>query len=373
MAPARARARQCAGHGLHRARRVGFSDFGCYGSEIETPNVDRLARAAPGTPIPCHCHVFADAGQHAHRPQRTCRRHGHDRRMGRRFPSIAGRSATRRHLAENLRENAYGTMAVGKWRLTPMKEVSAAGPFGNWPLGRGFDRWYGFQGALTDQLNRSSTGNGRPRAHAQGLSPQRRPGDPVDPPCRDHRVAAPDQPYFLYLAFGACHWPHHVPQRSSTSTKAGMPGWDDIQKPRYARQKAWASSRQRQKCCGQPGCRPGTTSRRRNAASLSARRKSMPDSSITPTSRSAAFRLPGSARHADNTIIVLISDNGASPEGGQLGSMSLSTCARPSLQRTRDPRATRGISSKTWVGRTPFRITRPAGHRSATHRSSGTR
>ncbi len=129
------------------------------------------------------------------------------------FPGYQGRLSRRAAtLAEVLREHAYGTYAVGKWHLGPLSEATAAGPFDAWPLARGFDRWYGFHGALTDQWNPELFEDN----HA--VDPPPRPDyhlseDLVDRAigfARDHQTAAPDRPFFLYLAFGACHWPHHV-------------------------------------------------------------------------------------------------------------------------------------------------------------------
>ena len=131
---------------------VGFSDLGCYGSEIETPNMDRLARMGAQY---TNFHVTSMCS-----PTRACMltgRNAHAVGMGAiaewagGYPSYRGHISKRAGtLAENLRGHAYSTMAVGKWHLTPMKEISAAGPFTQWPLGRGFDHWYGFQGAMTD-------------------------------------------------------------------------------------------------------------------------------------------------------------------------------------------------------------------------------
>lgn len=56
-------------------------------------------------------------------------------------------------LPEVLRQNGYNTMALEKWHLAGTEEYGAAGPFSNWPLGKGFNRWYGFHGALADQYS----------------------------------------------------------------------------------------------------------------------------------------------------------------------------------------------------------------------------
>src|SRR5205085_8036306 len=63
--------------------------------------------------------------------------------------SVTNHAAT---LAELLREHGYATFAAGKWHLAPMAQCSAAGPHDQWPLGRGFDRYYGFLQGETDQF-----------------------------------------------------------------------------------------------------------------------------------------------------------------------------------------------------------------------------
>jgi arylsulfatase A-like enzyme len=99
-----------------------------------------------------------------------------------------------------------------------MEHYSATGSHHDWPCGRGFDTWYGFDGALIDHWN--------PELHRYNkpidLYPE--PGkhlseDLVDEGIariRDHRIDVPERPFFLYFAFGACHWLHHV--RGSTSS-----------------------------------------------------------------------------------------------------------------------------------------------------------
>ena len=54
-------------------------------------------------------------------------------------------------LSERLREEGYGTYMLGKWHLAPAHELTPAGPYENWPISRGFERYYGFLGGCTDQ------------------------------------------------------------------------------------------------------------------------------------------------------------------------------------------------------------------------------
>ncbi len=133
---------------------TGFAHFGCYGSTIATPNVDQLA-----------AHGLRFTGFHTTAlcsPSRACLLTGRNHHavgmraisnMDTGFPNMRGaipRSAAT--LAEILRDNGYATFAAGKWHLAPMAECTAAGPYHNWPLQRGFDRYYGFLQGETDQF-----------------------------------------------------------------------------------------------------------------------------------------------------------------------------------------------------------------------------
>ncbi|KKN40544.1 hypothetical protein LCGC14_0732440, partial [marine sediment metagenome] len=133
---------------------TGFAHFGCYGSRIETPNIDRLAE---GGLRYNNFHTTALCS-----PTRACLLTGRNHHtVGMRavsnfnsgFPNMRGyitpHAAT---LAEILRDDGYATMAVGKWHLAPMEQASVAGPFDHWPLQRGFNRFYGFMQGETDQF-----------------------------------------------------------------------------------------------------------------------------------------------------------------------------------------------------------------------------
>ena len=90
-----------------------------------------------------------------------------------------------------LRPHGYRNYMLGKWHVTPLTETGATGPFDGWPLGRGFDRYYGFMDAETDQyapeLVRDNTPVDPPGTFADRLSPDRRPGRPGDPLSRRPR------------------------------------------------------------------------------------------------------------------------------------------------------------------------------------------
>jgi arylsulfatase A-like enzyme len=86
-------------------------------------------------------------------------------------------------VAEVLRDEGYATFAVGKWHLAPMEECSAAGPFDQWPLGRGFDRFYGFLDGETDQFHPELVCDNHhrrpPRSGRRRLPPVGRPRRPT--------------------------------------------------------------------------------------------------------------------------------------------------------------------------------------------------
>ena len=131
------------------------------------------------------------------------------------FPGYQGEvSPGAATLAEILKPAGYSTFAIGKWHLTRVREMNAAGPFHQWPLGRGFERYYGFLYSLMDHWNPELI------ADNHAIPSPRRPGyhlteDLVDQTIgmiRDQQAAQPGKPFFAYLALGACHSPHQAPQ-----------------------------------------------------------------------------------------------------------------------------------------------------------------
>ncbi len=308
---------------------VGFADLGCYGSEIETPNMDRLAANGlryTGFHTTAMCSPTRAAlltGRQAHSVGM-----GIIAEWSTGFPAYAGRVTKRAAtLAEMLRQHQYNTFAAGKWHLMSMEDVTAAGPFDHWPLQRGFDRWYGFHGALADSWhpelfvdNHAIDPPDQPEYHLSQ--------DLVDRSIefiRDQRSAAPEKPFFLYLGFGACHWPHQVPRQYIDKYRGRFDqGWDAIREQRLARQMEMGI------------VPPGTELAPRNAGvkawdalssdeqRLFARMQEVYAAFLDHTDAELG-RLVAYLEQLgtlDNTLIVLLSDNGASPEGGEFGAVN---------------------------------------------------
>jgi len=311
---------------------VGFSDLGCYGSEIPTPRIDQLA--AEGLRYN-NFHVTAMCS-----PTRACLLTGRNAHSvgvgiiaewangqpgydGRIYPSAGT-------LPEVLRREGYNTMAVGKWHLAGTEEYGAAGPFSNWPLGKGFNRWYGFHGALADQYYPELYVDNHP-IHLDPPENYHLSEDLVDRSLgmiRDHCTSAPSAPFMMYLAFGACHWPHQAPPEYIDRFKGKYDaGWDVARQRRLQAQVELGI------------VPPGTRLAPRNddvrawdevqrddaVVSLSTRLQEAYAGFMAHTDEQIGRLLDGLAalEVLDDTIVVLLSDNGASPEGGPTGAINL--------------------------------------------------
>ena len=138
------------------------------------------------------------------------------------FPSARGAiSPSAATLPQMLQQNGYNTGAFGKWHVAPMADGSAVGPFNNWPLGKGFERYYGFLDALTDQFapelivdNRHVPSPSDPNYHLTEAIV-----DEALDFVRD-QTSLSTNPFFLYVSFGPATPPTRPPRSTSTSTAA---------------------------------------------------------------------------------------------------------------------------------------------------------
>ena len=143
-------------------------------------------------------------------------------------------------IAEILRNNGYSTAAFGKWHLTPDDHQGPAGPFRRWPVGLGFDYFWGFLGGETSQYDPVITENNTvlgvpddddfyfPDAMA----------DKTIQWIRGQKSQDPDKPFFIYFATGASHAPHHVAKQWANKYKGKFDsGWDALRVQTFERQK----------------------------------------------------------------------------------------------------------------------------------------
>lgn len=306
---------------------VGFSDFGCYGSEIDTPTVDALAARGlryTGFHTTAMCSTTRAALY-------TGRNHhsvgvGALANFDSGYPGYRGKlDADAPTIAELLRPHGYRNYLVGKWHVTRLTETGPSGPFDGWPLGRGFDRYYGFLDAETDQyspeLVQDNSHITPPGTYETGYHLTEDLFDQAISYLKGHALGTPDDPWFLMVAPGACHAPHQAPKALIDKyTERFACGWDETRDRRLARQlelgivpqgtampprndrvKPWAECDEDEK---------------RVYARLQGAYAAMLEHFDQHLARLVSFLEAGGMT---NTIIAVMSDNGASQEGGPLG------------------------------------------------------
>src|SRR5215470_16908823 len=197
---------------------TGFGHLGCYGSPIKTPHLDALA--ADGLRYN-NMHTTALCS-----PSRSCiltGRNHHSNGMSCITEGSTGYPGGNGYipfengmLSEILLQHGYNTYALGKWHLTPAEATSAAGPYDRWPLGRGFERYYGFLGGdrhlYYPELVRDNTQVEPERTPEEGYHLTPDLVEKAKAMIADAKQVAPNKPFFLYFAPGAQHAPHHVPK-----------------------------------------------------------------------------------------------------------------------------------------------------------------
>ena len=310
---------------------VGFADFGCYGSELRTPTIDRLAAGGlrytnfHTTTLcsPTRASLLTGRNHHSVGMRMLSN-------LDTGFPSGRGRvthaAAT---VAETLLDAGFSTMCVGKWHLAPSEHTTAAGPFDQWPLGRGFERYYGFLGAETDSFYPELTADNHhvdpPAGPADGYHLSADLVDHAIGFVRDQTAVTPDKPFFLHLAFGAAHAPHQAPPEFLQRQRGRFDaGWDELRAARLRRQIELGLF--------PPGTslaprNPGVAAwndlgddQRRLAIRLQEAYAAMVEHTDHELGRLIDF-LERIGR-LDDTIVMLLSDNGASQEGGADGSLN---------------------------------------------------
>ena len=310
---------------------VGFAQLGCYGSDIATPNIDAVA--AGGVRL-ANFHTTALCS-----PTRACvltGRNHHRSGMGRvadlamGFPGYWGRPPKENgYLSEVLRGNGYATYAVGKWHLTPEDETHMGASRSTWPLGRGFDRWYGFHGGETHQfvpaLYHDNHSVRPPRSIESGYHLSADLADRAIEFLGDLRAVDVDRPYFLYFCTGACHSPHHAPERSIARYRGRFDdGWDEWRERTFARQLRLGVVPVGTTLSPRPPWVPAWSELSERERAVAARFMECFAGMLSYTDEQIGRVLAfvEDLGESDDTLVVVMSDNGASAEGGREGSIN---------------------------------------------------
>ncbi|WP_436771687.1 arylsulfatase [Yinghuangia sp. YIM S09857] len=310
---------------------LGFAQIGAFGSDIATPNMDRLAAGGlrynrfhvTAMCSPTRASLLTGRNHHAvglgflvdmplAYPGYNCR-----------LPKSAA------PLPRVLKDAGYSTLAVGKWHMTPRWERSAAGPFDRWPLGYGFERFYGFlQGDANHWAPELVCDNHYTEPPAGPEDGYHLSEDLVDTAQRmilDQKQAAPGKPYFMYLPFGAMHSPHHVaPEWVEPYRGKFDGGWERWREETFARQVAAGIVPEGTELPERPPWIQEWDALDADDRRMFARMQEVYAGFLTHTDAQIGRLLDFLERtgRLDNTLVMLMSDNGASAEGGQLGTVN---------------------------------------------------
>lgn len=310
---------------------LGFAQVGCFGGlggRIRTPHLDRLAagglrlRNFHVTPLCSPTRAALLTGRNAHSVG-----------VGSIMEYATGYPGYNTEIPDDaamtpaiLREHGYSTMALGKWHLTPDRESGPWGPFDRWPVAKGFDRFYGFLPGETSQWAPELwLDNQRVEAPAPADEGYHLSEDLVDKAqswIGQQSAVTPSKPFYLYLAFGAMHAPHHAPQEwIDRYAGAFEDGWDVIRAETLQRQielgvvpegtqlpehndgiKSWSdlTEQEQRVFCRQMETFAGFLSH-------------------TDHQIGRLVEYLRATGELDNTLIFFTSDNGASAEGGPIG------------------------------------------------------
>lgn len=360
---------------------VGFASTSTFGGPVPTPTLDVLARDGArynrfNTTAMCSpTRAALLTGRNPHKVEMGNINNLATGYEG--YTSVIPKSAGM--VAETLRQQGYATAAFGKWHIAPPWELSAFGPFDRWPTGIGFNYFYGFHGGDTDQFAPALFEN-----TVAITPPENDPDYILDRDLADRtirwiqqqRAAAPDHPFFVYLAPGTAHTPHSVPKEWLEKFKGKFDGgWDAMREEIFKRQKALGTIPKDARLTPRPDFLPAWDS-------IPAERKQVYARMMEAFAAALAFndhevgRIIDSLKASgqlDNTLVVFIQgDNGASAEGGLQGLMAEESMVngyeenfdyiRKSIDEIGGPRAHNHFPAMwAWALNTPFQYYKQVG------------
>ena len=307
---------------------LGFSDLGCFGSEISTPNIDALAagglRFMNYTTVPMCSPARAAllTGKNPHSVGCGWIAHANPG-----YPGYNSEiSADAPTLAEILRENGYSTMMVGKWHNTWHHNVHEGADKVSWPTQRGFEKFYGFMDAETNYFHPERIYDGNQvhdvDAYAEGHFATDDWTTRALGWMKEHQSSEPDRPFFMYVAYNAPHMPLQAKDIDQDKYRGKYAdGWDAMRAARFARQQAIGLLDEHYRLAPMPpGVAPWTDLPADKQALFIKYMEiyaAVVDNIDQNVGRLIAF-LKQSGQ-LDNTMVILSSDNGASAVGGLTG------------------------------------------------------
>ena len=310
---------------------VGYGQLSTFGGLIPTPNLQRIADAVV---MYTNFHTTGLCS-----PTRTCiitGRNHHTNAMGTisewstGYPGYNGMMPLKHgFLSEILVEEGYNTYMIGKWHMSVSTYEQASGPYKLWPLGRGFERYYGFLAGETDQWYPDLTYDNH--AHTPPATPEE--GYHLCKDLADKTIefiggaknVSPNKPFYLHYCPGASHAPHHIFLEWSDKFKGKFDmGWDEYRNIVFANQKKLGMFEPGTVLSPPDPDVPAWDSLSDDERKLYARMMEV-FAGFTAYQDEQFGRVLDYLEEMgelDNTLIMFISDNGASPEGGDVGAVN---------------------------------------------------
>ncbi|MCX6460644.1 MAG: arylsulfatase [Actinobacteria bacterium] len=328
---------------------VGYGTMDCFGGPVRTPTMSRIADLGVRysnfhtTALCSPTRASLLTGRNA-----TSNGMATIAEFSSGFPGISTRIPFENgFISEVLVENGYNTYCVGKWHLTPGEETGMAAWKKRWPLGRGFERFYGFLGGESSgwypDLIHDNHPTEPPATPAEGYHIAKDLSDQAIRFIQDAKVVDPDKPFFMYFSLDAAHAPHHVFQEWADKYKGVFDdGYEAIRDGILARQKELGLLPEHTALSGiNPHGEPGVTgpdgqpwpmldtvrpwgSLSDDEKRLFARMAEVFAGYVEYTDDQVGRVIDflEESGELDNTIIVVVSDNGASGEGGPNGTFN---------------------------------------------------
>ena len=301
----------------------GFADLGCFGSTASTPHIDSLAAGglyfnnfhSKSVCSPTRASLLTGRNNHIVGMKELP---GNDQG----YPHTRGQvTSAAANIAQILRRNGYLTMLAGKWHLVPKPDMHDAADRTHWPLQKGFDRFHGFLSGWTDQYRPDlviDNRNVKPPADFDYHFSEDIVDQSIDM-VNSNTEFRPGSPFFLYLAFGAIHSPIQVPKRYINKYVGAFDhGWDVERELRFKRQLASGLIPQESKLPPRNPGDPAWSDLNQVEKTVFARFMEAYAGFLEHTDEQIGRLVAHLKQHAlfDNTLIVLISDNGGAPEAG---------------------------------------------------------
>lgn len=328
---------------------VGYGAMDVFGGPIETPTMQRIADMGirysnfHTTALCSPTRSSLLTGRNATSNNMACIT---EASAG--FPGLSARIPFENgFISEVLNERGYNTYAIGKWHLTPGEETDMSSWKGRWPLGRGFERYYGFLGGETNQwypdLVYDNHPIDQPYRPDEGYHFSRDIADKAIEFIRDSKVIAPEKPWFMYFCPGCAHAPHHVFKEWADRYRGRFDmGYEKIREQILENQKKMGLLPENTQLSPiNPHGEPATTgpdgqswppldfvppwdSLSEDEKRLFVRMAEVFAGYVTYTDAQVGRILDylEESGQLENTIIVVVSDNGSSAEGGPSGSFN---------------------------------------------------